>query len=1244
MKLGFIILAHDQPDAVRHQVDILAGAGHNVVIHFDKKGSAKHRKAVRSIEKTYPDKVRVICRVRCVWGEWSLVKAVLVALREFERMTEKPDYIHLMSGADFPIRPITDLEEFLRRNPGKDFIECCDITQRRWVKGGLSMERFWFYFPVNFRSQRKTFDRLVYLQRKLKIRRKIPYGMTPNMGSQWWTLRWESCAKILDFLAKNPSVIRYYRTTWIPDESFFQTVLAHLIPRREIADLQLTLHHLTPTGRPYVIYPDHIPLIRKLPHFFIRKVSASAFGGIYALAHTRRAPIPRPSHLACARDLVRSAIDQNYERSSLVPGHPNGSAPEVKHKPFVVFLTENSAATEHVREQVKNHAQTVWIGRPFAPDMIDLSDELLARMGLARGMISVRNNFSEQFIDALVNTAYDGEMVALAVQNNEDSFNPTALCRIPRAVYIRTSYDPNVTYDMPKPVRFISPDGISSQLDEIAKLHWSHHANRAKSENPPDGLDWFEAHTFGRIGDYFHLYATLHTSINIAADLEFVLPGCSKVIRPKSLFVRKQSAGSFRILCLFWVERGASLIVSEKSPAFVIHPNITRSSLKPIPIGILVHSSVDKLVALMDEFDATETWFDRLVLESASFSPISRRFNYIHHAMGKTHCPPSSKQLDHLISKRDPSFGLFALHTLLQKEDHKDDLRKFIMESPLEEYDFDTLTQAITLLCDHDFAAACQLALRRICMEPLSREDILAALQPCLPRDSRWWLLSLGEDEQLGDEQIADALNCAATAALDQENHILAELCLRTALRISPDSQSAAWNIGLFLTAQNRSEEALAAYRIVSRHYSEQSLSTRWPSFNHSIWPHKPWPTVSYALPKGVTTWPRISIITPSYNQGQYIEETILSILNQNYPNLQYIVVDGNSTDDTRDVLECYRSRIDHLIIEPDDGQTQAINKGFRLADGEIIAWLNSDDMYGPGTLHQVALHWLESGADVLAGICAEHRNHAFRVINKPSATNRDFNTAQLARIFPCWFEGRFFFQPEVFFTKAILNKVGLLDESLHYAMDYDLWMRFAKAGAKLKVIDWPFAFFRLHDAQKTTQAIACIAEQCAVRNRQHPIELLEEFKIQIHRKLGSLHAEKLPTIAVFGPYYESVVAKVAALPQTNVSLILPTLMDGSALTLANAAVILIGSKRQEIQLLKTLRALHPELLLIGWFLDQDHNPHANHEAALLVDVIIPTDARTGDYLRNDSAIMGPAVRVMQMSELMAALFQVAAR
>ncbi len=319
MKLGFIILAHNEPETVSHLVSILAADNNQIVIHFDANSPTKQRELVSNLAIQYPGNVRVISKIHCKWGEWSLVEAVLLALQEFQSMANKPDFVHLMSAADFPIRSIADMRKFLQRNPGQDFIESHDITKKPWVKGGLSMERFEFFFPVNFRTSRQTFLLLTRIQRMIRMKRKIPFALTPCMGSQWWTLRWATCEKILDFIRQHPKVVRYFRSTWIPDESFFPTLVGHLIPRGEIANIQLLFHHFTPIGRPYIIYSDHVSIVRKLPHFFVRKVSPSARDSLWKAVQNRKSPIPRPKHLACVHALIAKEIDRNYEHASSTP-------------------------------------------------------------------------------------------------------------------------------------------------------------------------------------------------------------------------------------------------------------------------------------------------------------------------------------------------------------------------------------------------------------------------------------------------------------------------------------------------------------------------------------------------------------------------------------------------------------------------------------------------------------------------------------------------------------------------------------------------------------------------------------------------------------------------------------------------------------------------------------------------------------------------------------------------------------
>ena len=235
-------------------------------------------------------------------------------------------------------------------------------------------------------------------------------------------------------------------------------------------------------------------------------------------------------------------------------------------------------------------------------------------------------------------------------------------------------------------------------------------------------------------------------------------------------------------------------------------------------------------------------------------------------------------------------------------------------------------------------------------------------------------------------------------------------------------------------------------------------------------WPYKSpaWRPMPAKLPSG-RPWPRISIVTPSYNQGQYIEQTILSIANQNYPDVEHIVIDGASTDETVAVLEKYSPLLSSWVSEKDGGQSNAINKGFAKATGEIITWLNSDDLLAPGALAAIALAFDTSGADMVAGICQLHRDGEIFDQHLTSCADGPLPISELLDLENHWMSGQFFFQPEVFFKRDLLLKVGgNVNEQAHWSMDFELWVRFAQAGATLKVIGRPIAQFRVHEEQKT--------------------------------------------------------------------------------------------------------------------------------------------------------------------------------
>lgn len=257
-------------------------------------------------------------------------------------------------------------------------------------------------------------------------------------------------------------------------------------------------------------------------------------------------------------------------------------------------------------------------------------------------------------------------------------------------------------------------------------------------------------------------------------------------------------------------------------------------------------------------------------------------------------------------------------------------------------------------------------------------------------------------------------------------------------------------------------------------------------------------------MPSGAP-WPKVSIVTPSFNQGQFIEETIRSVLFQGYPNLEYVIIDGNSTDGSTDIIRKYEQQLAYWVSEPDGGQYDAINRGFSKTTGEIMAWLNSDDKYTPWAFSIVAeifaafpqvewlttscdLRWDRAGRAVQCGYRGGFNRHAFfKGANLPG---RD------------WHAIGFIQQESTFWRRSLWDRAGgHIDASFKLAGDFDLWAKFFR-HTDLYVVSTPLGGFRIHGNQKTAHHIQVYLEEAEISLRRHGGQPYGKFESAIRRFL----------------------------------------------------------------------------------------------------------------------------------------------
>jgi len=243
---------------------------------------------------------------------------------------------------------------------------------------------------------------------------------------------------------------------------------------------------------------------------------------------------------------------------------------------------------------------------------------------------------------------------------------------------------------------------------------------------------------------------------------------------------------------------------------------------------------------------------------------------------------------------------------------------------------------------------------------------------------------------------------------------------------------------------------------------------------------------------------PRITIVTPSLNQGAFLEETIVSVIDQNYPNLEYIIIDGGSNDASIEIIRKYAQYIAYWVSEKDLGQSDAIAKGFDRSTGEILAWLNSDDQYLPDTLFKIGKYFCENPTvDIVYGDYFLLFPDGSRKLKKK--IDFDYSIALYSYLMIP--------QPSAFWCRDIYVNSGGVDRSLFYAMDYDLFLRMAKIG-RIGHLREPLSLFRLHSSSKSVASMNRFEAENYISRAKHLSEKVMKSRIfQIRQFLYLLKA-----------------------------------------------------------------------------------------------------------------------------------------
>ncbi|WP_103257812.1 DUF5928 domain-containing protein [Tabrizicola aquatica] len=286
-QIAFILLCHKDPEGIIAQALRLTATGDCIAIHFDARANPADHARIRAALGDNPRVAFARRRVKCGWGEWSLVAATLEAVRAAEAAFPAATHFYMLSGDCMPIKSAEYAHHWLEAED-VDYIESFDFFTSDWIKTGIKEERLHYRHWFNERQRKRLFYASMNLQKRLGLQRKVPEDLKIRIGSQWWCLRRRTIEAVLEFIDRRRDVMRFFRTTWIPDETFFQTIVAHLVPPQQVRSRTLTFLMFTDYGMPVTFYDDHHDLLLSQDFLFARKISPDArelrekLGALYA--------------------------------------------------------------------------------------------------------------------------------------------------------------------------------------------------------------------------------------------------------------------------------------------------------------------------------------------------------------------------------------------------------------------------------------------------------------------------------------------------------------------------------------------------------------------------------------------------------------------------------------------------------------------------------------------------------------------------------------------------------------------------------------------------------------------------------------------------------------------------------------------------------------------------------------------------------------------------------------------------